>query len=76
MNHYAVHLELTQYCRLIYSNKKKRTCNHSFLIGSAVHNAYVVIMIQTLIIDIIKSKIKFKGGDKEGEVEALNFHPL
>lgn len=41
-----------------------------------MHNAYVVIMIQTLIIDIIKSKIKFKGGDKEGEVEALNFHPL
>lgn len=41
-----------------------------------MHNAYGVVMIQTLIIDIIKSKIKFEGEDEEGEVEALNFHPL
>ena len=53
--------------------KEERTCNHSILIGSAVNNFYIVIIIQTLIIGIIKN-IKFLGEDEGGEVEVLNLH--
>ena len=42
-------------------------CNHSFLICSAVNNN-IVIMMQKLIINIIKSMIKFGEEDEEGEV--------
>ena len=41
-----------------------------------MNNIYIDIMKQTLVIDIIKSMIKFGGEDEKGEVEVLNLYLL
>ena len=56
----------TKCCESITFQLKKKTHNHSILIGPAVNNIYIVIiMVQTLIIDIIKSMLLRWHGGKE-----------